>query len=429
MTPELTFVIGTRIGYYTAEPVIRAVLARHARVHVACSGDIRSLIERDLPQVTNSLIPLELLQEQHRLLQRLHRLTTLLTVDRKSSPIYGLSIGMREKARGRASRMLHLLARATPSWKPADVNAGLDRLFSSRLSNPFPSRRVVVVSMTNVPHLLCARDQERITLVESWDHPTKQPAGYVTHKVIAWNQDLVNDWTRFQGPAEGIVGYPLKLRYALVNDWGSKGTTPRVAMYAAATSSLTPYPGWFYEECQLIEEVCEATRRAGWRLLIKPKPNGRVGDFDDFQQRFPHVTIGAYRDARNTTDYYLDAEYNRVRFSELAACDLLINWGTTFVLDAAAAGTPILQLDLRESLKYSHLAEDFANRHLQYLICKRKHVLAVQPGVLLTEALARSLAARDDGSVLFSRQLRRWITPRASLAEGVNAIVDALLTE
>lgn len=164
-------------------------------------------------------------------------------------------------------------------------------------------------------------------------------------------------------------------------------------MYAVGTSSNTDRPDWYRDELELIEALCEATGQAGWSLLIKPKPNGRTGDFDHLAAAYPHVEVGLYRDAPSALDYYLDDEYNRCRLEELEQCDLVVNCWTTFALDAAAAGKPVLQLDARSVVGWPALKLGLENYHLSNYILSRSNTLRPTPETELIPTVVKRLAA------------------------------------
>jgi hypothetical protein len=297
------------------------------------------------------------------------------------------------------------------------------------MESPFPTRKVVVASRFSLPHLLCAADAEVFTVMESWDHPVKTPVGYVSQTVFAWNADLARDWSRQQGDVDVRVGYPLKLRDALqIGPCANKGsrTVSNRAMYAAGTSSLSYVNNLHEEEQRLIRVLCKATQRAGWTLLIKPKPNGPVGDFDHFADEFRHVRIGQYRGAESSTDYYLDAEYNAARYSEACWADVVISAITTFALDAALLGAPVLQLDLRELPGFPELARFSTNHHLSaYLLRDPELALGASSSAQLECEVARALE-RPERAYGFSSMLRQWLVPAKGLRESLGGMLDVI---
>jgi hypothetical protein len=311
------------------------------------------------------------------------------------------------------------------------VNRFLERLGNTMTTNPFPTSRVVAVSLATAPELLCARGQSVLTLMESWDHPTKVPAGYITDTIVAWNNDLADDWIRHQGAGATVLGFPIKLRYAVEHAAASAPMprqSPPWVMYPAGTSSLTEIDSWYESEYRLIEDLCRASARAGWRLLIKPKPNGPSGDFDEFARRYDHVEIGRYQDGSGGGNYYLDADYNSARMKELNRVDLVINCWTTFAFDAALAGKPVLQLDLRGSEQYPRIANALSNYHLdRYVLRDPSTTYSPEAGETVEDVVARALADVDHRPDELSKRLRDWLIPGHDLPEAVDRICSAIL--
>ena len=275
-----------------------------------------------------------MLARRHRATFRLHAVLTTLFASRHFNRSYPLLQDPRRRSQGWKGRVLRFMTRLLPKLHPRRFNRAVDRVFSTVQRNPFSTELIVAVSFASMPSLLSTRSQRVVTLVESWDHPVKKAAGYVTDQVVGWNDDINRDWSEFQGAHDTLVGYRVKLSYALAASSGSLSTRVqtcdarrgRRAMYAVGTSSNTDRPDWYRDELELIEALCEATGQAGWSLLIKPKPNGRTGDFDHLAAAYPHVEVGLYRDAPSALDYYLDDEYNRCRLEELEQCDLVVNF-------------------------------------------------------------------------------------------------------
>ena len=312
-----------------------------------------------------------------------------------------------------------------PKLSSRALNRLLGRWIGPWLDNPFPTRRVIAVSHVTTPHLLCASRLEVTTLNESWDHAGGKCAGYPSRAVIAWNEDIGRDWKRFQGAEEVLIGFPVKLAYAYESAPVSTGRPPRTAMYAVGTCATEL--DWYTEELKLMEAVCVATEEAGWNLIIKPRPAGPQPDLPEFAQRFRHVQLGQSTTVLGTRDYYLDADYNRVRLEEVRSCTVVINAITTFCLDAACAGVPVLQLDLRESKVYESLAHAQDNYHLSTYLLQHDslclHVSATDTG---SEQLSGYLRHPDERSTAFRDTMRSWIIPNVAVSQRISTVVDRL---
>lgn len=434
MKREITVILGSLIALYSIEPVIREILGRGITVHVACWKKHAAFIQRLFHNMNGQIIFLDDLESQFSHISKIYRLVEILFTSHNFSYQYRL---LRHPSRRDSTKVywfVYLLSKYWPSWRHDTVNRRLKQLFSRIIRNPFPSTRIIVVSRVSVPYMLLAPDQYVITFMESWDHPVKLPMGYPSHKVFVWNKELGEDWTQYQGDTGIFIGYPMKLRYAIHQAQKPlpklTSESKRRALYAVGSSSLTYIKNLYLDELRVIREVCLATKQAGWDLLIKPKPNGRYGDFDSFAEEFDHVEIGEYGDVQSTADYYLDDDYNSRRFKELRRCDLVINTFTTFALDAAISGVPVLQLDLRGNPNFPQIAESCTNHHLQrYLLGDSELTYAPPVGQSLHEGLSVSLTGIDDRPQRFSEKLRRWLEPSLPFEESVKAIVDTILED
>lgn len=426
---DVTFLLPNQVGLYTCLPVVQELLFRGVKIHIVCRQQSMDSVRQAVSIPADRVLPIEPIARRYSAVGRLHRSLLFAFTSRDFSAHYRELHDLSRES-GSMRKALWHLGKLIPSWPPDSINRRVRACISPILKNPFPSRRIVALTQTSFSHLLCGQDQSIVTLMESWDHPYKAPAGFCSQVVLAWNGALAADWARFQGSGNVSVGYPLKLRYALSRPTSQTDRpnigAPRQALYAASTSALTAYPGWFEDECRLIGELCRATQIAGWKLVIKPKPAGSAGEFDKFPKEFGHVSIGAYREAPPSVDYYLDDDYNRIRLGELDSCDLVINSGTTFALDAAAAGRPVLQLDLRGSTEFPVVATASGRHHISsYLMGDA--TLVWRPGSGgFAASLGAYLSAPDQRSVRLSEHLRQWLTTK-DLTNAVCAIADAVL--
>jgi hypothetical protein len=302
------------------------------------------------------------------------------------------------------------------------TNTMLDRLRGTS------RRRNTVDLVLSVSSYVDALDRTPVlTLAESWDHPRTIPACYLTDSVAAWNSDLTQDWVRYQGAHQSVVGYPTKLRYALespVRDFGSAAGD--VVLYAATSSSNTPGRWLFDEELRLIDALAPACAKAGMQLLIKPKPNGRPDEFAGFASMHPNVRVGRYGTAANPVDYSLDAGYNAYRLRELSDVDVVVNVGTTFALDAAAAGVPVLQLDLRGRSDLPQLAAAQDAYHLSRYLADRPDVFRLDEHAPLDVGLTEGLTRTDGAAARFGAALQRWLRSAGSFDAAVTRVAGNL---
>lgn len=124
---------------------------------------------------------------------------TTLFASRHLNRSYPLLQDPRRRSQGWKGRVLSFMTRLLPKLHPRRFNRVVDRVFSTVQRNPFSTELIVAVSFASMPSLLSARSQRVVTLVESWDHPVKKAAGYVTDQVVGWNDAINRDWSEFQG--------------------------------------------------------------------------------------------------------------------------------------------------------------------------------------------------------------------------------------
>lgn len=423
-----TFVICSRIDILTAEPYIDALAARGVRLHVACTERIADAIrERFVNQVGEPIL-LDDLSRATRWTRFAHNLLCILLEGTSPSRNIRKQFLKHRAPTSLKIRVALAVSHLFPKLSSHALNERLRRWLGPWLDNPFPTRRVIAVSHVTTPHLLCARNLEVTTLNESWDHAGGKCAGYPSRVVIAWNEDIGRDWQRFQGADVILAGFPVKLAYAYESPVHPDSGAARVALYAVGTCA-TEFD-WYTEELRLMEAICTATSDAGWSLIIKPRPAGPQPGLPDFAERHRHVRLGRATSTMGTRDYDLDADYNQTRLQEMRSCSLVINTITTFCLDAACAGVPVLQIDLRGSSEYPALSKAQDNYHLsRYLL--NDNSLCLRPAG--TETIARSLSeflrAPDQRAITFRDRVRSWIVPDVSTAQRISAVVDRLAAD
>jgi len=421
-----TLLVCSRIDVLAAEPYADALLDRGIPLHVVCSAQIAEAVTERFPGLAGEPILLEELDRRTRPIRLVHNLLCALLEGESPSRNMRRRFLRERAAKSFKIRLALALGRWFPKLPAHRLNHRLGRWLGRWFANPFPTRQVLAVSHVTKPHLLCARGLDVITLNESWDHPGGKCAGYPSRAVIAWNADVADDWQRFQGAEETWVGIPVKLAYAYESP-PLASTVERVAMYAVGAS--TTMPDWYDEEQALIEALCVATREAGWKLVVKPRPSGPQPGLDDFASRHPHVAVARTTSSLGARDYYLDDEYNRQRLEQLAECSLVINTMTTFCLDAVCAGVPVIQLDLRGSDAYPSLGIAQRNYHLErYLLGDEALCLRPPVGESLVETLAGFLSDPDNRPFDFRDRIRSWIVPGVPSERRIAEVVEHLIS-
>lgn len=321
------------------------------------------------------------------------------------------------------------------------VNERYRRVFRRWLPNPFGDDVVLAITPVVDPHWLCAAGLRVVTIAESWDHPVKQPFLHVPDWVFTWNADLQSDLNDYQGLPESGAGYPLKFRYieeleARVHSAGEGSHLLSNPALRADLERLPPEPFLLYicttssrnvrgfqGEVELIRDLAAHAARQGSCLYIKPKPNGLPGELDAFA-RLSNVIVGAYGTGIESGSM-LDPDYHVYRYLLLKRAGLVINVGTTFGLEAALCGMPVMQLSLEANERFGHFAELASNPHIERYLVRGRPVLHY--GGNPEELAALIQRARDEGIAdEYTRRIRGWLSSGRSVAESVEEVLQAL---
>lgn len=435
-SPAITVYVKSRIGLHTAEPFVDAFLEEGVAVHLVIDGTVENVVRETWGEQAASIQTIEGLTRRHCMAMRLHtRLYGLLT----PLSCYPLQIRLKRELAGLpygGGRQRWTAALNGLRPPPNQVNRLVGRTVGVFLRNPLPSKNILVISRPFCPGLLCGRQQRITTLTESWDHPAYQPMGFPTGKLVTWNRPLFDDWQEYQGKTEFVKGYPIKLHYAIeAREEQRAELSPdrrkqRRIMYPATYSSNSDMRFW-EEEKQVVLHLCRAADQCGLPVMVKPKPNGLGSDFAFVRDAFPHVEISEAKDATDGNDYDLDADYNASRLRDMASSWLVINLGTTFALDAAAYGLPVLQLQIKDRQNFPFLSRLQEVAHIRRHLLDREGMVATVSApedisIVLTD-LGQAESKWYPRSVQFSRQLWQWLAVDGSLHEAVQRIAAASL--
>ncbi len=290
--------------------------------------------------------------------------------------------------------------------------------------NPIPGHEFdLLITFTKVYFvLLLPRRVPHISIMESWDHPIKLPYFTEPDYCMTWNSDLKRDTVETQKLFRVRQIFPLKFRYIaersgmadeeILNSLTREDfrleikklmelrKSGKIVLYPATTSSN----GIEHEgEMKLIGDLCRALEGSGNVLYIKPKPNGPAGDYDEFAV-FPHVFVGSYSSNPDSRDM-LDENYHSFRYLILQNSDVVLNAGTTFVLEAAMMHRPVVQLNI-STARYGGFGAFVKTYHLS------KYILSV-PGCLdyagENDSLLKAVSeAGMSVSAAFKKWIRKW---------------------
>ncbi|MBY3266795.1 MULTISPECIES: hypothetical protein [Rhizobium] len=420
----ITVLASTLINYNAVEPTLQRLDDAGVETILFVPDRYREFVEQRLRWTASRTRSYNELVAKARIMRLAHRYTELLV----AGPGFSETYRFREwdpacSKAGPAGISLRLRS-AFPSARRQEINAYLERLYAPFVPKVFPSNRILVVTRSDVRHLLCHPDLDVVSLMESWDHPPKAPMGYRSDTAFVWNRALERDWREFQGDEDIRIGYPFKLRYVL--EGHQKQTAGKTAVLYPASFSKRSDPTFFAAELRLLKLISEATRKLGIELIVKPKPNGMRGEFDYLLDEGTHVSVAGYKDNDGSTGYFLDEQYNAERLELLSRCFAVINLGTTFAIDAAAARIPIIQLRLNDQARFPELTQ--ANRwvHLdRHFFSKPELLCRISADDDPVDKIANSIKNTDQAQ-LFCNYLFEWISPEQTAEEAISHIARRL---
>lgn len=225
-----------------------------------------------------------------------------------------------------------------------------------------------------------------ISIMESWDHPMKFPYFFDPEYSYVWNFNLRIDEHKFQGISNHKQIKPLKFDYintykkltleeifSLLKKTEYSSEVNRLKdknfiLYPTTTSSN----GLEHEgEVELIKLLANDLLKFGIEVYIKPKPNGNTGDYDDLKAK--NLLIGKYSTDSISSDM-LKWDYHMFRYFLIRRSLCTINVGTTFGLEVAYAGAPLIQLKL-EGTRFGGFKEFVQTYHLERYVLSLNNVL------------------------------------------------------
>lgn len=431
---ELSVLIDTRINAYLFAPILRALNDRGIKIYIYTPSSIIMNVMNDLGNISGiTYCDLDPIRLRYKNRWRAHRVAMdLFTRDDFSFQFYKRRNQITKKL-PRLRRYISILSRIVPKVPNSMINSFLGKIAGFGRTNPFRTPVVLVGSLNSCAELLSSRGQKVITVMESWDHAVKEPNGYRSDLVFVWNNALKEDWIRTHGDDNVDVFFPLKLRFALelskhLKTERPSGVTP-FCVYAVAGTRRFSIDILIDLERKLIRDLARATRAAGWDLFIKPRPNGEEGEFDEILKGFDHVKVGsiAVQNADQAANYFLSDNYNRLRFAEIEGASFVINAFTTFGLDAATAGIPVLQIDLQKADGYSSSRMIYNNYHIKsYLL---PHDTVMRPSGDLVNWFSNFLNAPDNNPERYAETIREWLFEGRSADQSLDYLTNRIVEE
>ena len=329
----------------------------------------------------------------------------------------------------------------TPKFNRS-INKVYRAFFKAITRDVLQTDAVLAVTNMHMPYWLASFEGRLFTLVESWDHPVKMPFLHSPLKAFIWNFDLSEDMSQHQGIKCGEPIFPLRLRYTvelarsgtsierLAEQIKDVATCSHVNMllkhewvtYVCSSSSSN----WrvFPEELRIMKAIAEWGDTNGHRIYFKPKPNSKKGDLD-FLKAYSCASIGL--DGTGSGEQMLDDQYHIYRFLLLKKSKLVINFATTFGLESAIVGCPILQVVPSEFHKFKEFYGLSNNPHLRKYFYSSPNCFEYTEASLDIPKFLNSIFKRnDDRPQKYSQSLQKWIQNTLTLEKSIKVISDAL---
>ena len=383
MPVKLSILITSQIQFHTAKFYLNQFRKNNIEVDLYTYKFISD--DKKISELKKiNLFYLEDLGIKYRIVKWVHFAILILNTPLNFSPMYVRWVSQRLRHNYIALKLFKIFSLFPKGNKKKIINKILKKNIS--LINPklFQTKVVLNFTTNDQPHLLCNRNLKIITVVESWDHPYKFPIGYVSDKVLVWNNALKKDWEKFQGDKNIEFGYQTKFDYLIKQNKNELSNKITTFMYPLSTSSNSD-KNLYEDELKFIEILAKIFKNIGKTLYLKPKPSTPIGELDYFN-KFPNINILSYQESIDGANYSLSKAYNKKRTNELNKIDLIITRGTTFVFDAAIYGKPILLLNFRTEEfkwlsklnKFPHLKNHFFSQQDKIIIIDDKSTIDSQ---------------------------------------------------
>tara|TARA_Y100000385_G_C13101110_1_gene644577 strand:- start:1719 stop:3041 length:1323 start_codon:yes stop_codon:yes gene_type:complete len=411
---RITIIIPYRIYYYSFEPIIKYFLSKGEELLIYLPNHSFDLVN-DIKNNNNlNIKSYDKLIAKYKIRKLFHSFFVLLFTPVKYSnnykilqlrnfknPNYGITLNF-------FFRIAYLVSYITP--KSNNINNSVRKFMCLLFKKDiFTSTKIIVGSLNPHAHLLSSKKLKIYSIMESWDHVVKQPSGYVSRMAFLWNQDLANDWRKFNYDKLAYAVYPFKLRFS-EKIRRIKQINNKTCCYAVSYSDRFKRSKISKVEHVIVEKILIACKKAGWNLLLKLRPNGRKDEFDYLLQTNSNLKISSIQSSDlDPANYFLSDKYNLKRFKFIGNATFVINCFTTFGLDSAFANIPVLQIDVRgdQTLKDSNLF--YQNHHIKKYLLKDKNILKIKNGDSLEKTLEKYFNSKIDLHTNYGKSLYNWL--------------------
>jgi len=407
------------IEYYLFQPIIKSLVLESYEINILTSDRTKRIIDNEFKNNNffyyKSKLPIKFI-----FLKILHRIFTILFTPHSFSDQYKRMVIKNFIHRKNIWSLFYRLSYITP--KSSNVNRWIFNNFKYVTPDFFSTKKVLVPTLNSYAFLLNNSNLSVYTVMESWDHAMKVPNGYISKKAFMWNADLQNDWKEYQKDINTFNIFPLKLRYAITNKFTNRKVKNKV-VYAVASTNLFSNPVLERIEKIIIGDLCILTKELNLEFVIKPRPISSNIEFDYFIKKYSHVKLGFFKPSeKNASNYFLNDDYNKRRFDEIKDALLVINCFTTFALDSALIGVPVLQLDL--SNYYADSALFYQNHHIKKYLVSSKNILKIE--IDFKNEFIEYFKSNRAEHVEFGEELETWIGSNDSIECSINKMLKEI---
>lgn len=228
------------------------------------------------------------------------------------------------------------------------------------------------------PYLFYSVNQRHTHIVESWDHPYKGPWHVRANQFIVWNKSMRDAVCRLQSGTKIKTTFPLKMLFSRQPAPGLSENREaeikkhyfedvkfletldheRLVVYAMAYSTHNPTA--FEIETKFVRYLSGVIGRLGGTLYIKPKPIS-CADADFLPNPGRNLYVGANPRYEAGVDL-LSNNYRSYIDMLLRSAKVVLDSGSSFMLEAAEARTPVIKLRhygnaMAHMAKNPHLAQ------------------------------------------------------------------------
>ena len=226
------------------------------------------------------------------------------------------------------------------------------------LIKTFPANfnKIYVVTKVYHPYLITPFEDKMHLIIESWDHPAKEPFLLNPRSSESWNYSLNLELIKYQFYENTNKGIALKFRYIKeyncyfdskkINDKELKDIefiqNNNVAIYPMCTSS--EYFA-FSEELLFVKDLAKKLEKEKMILYVRPYPLAPLSDILALKE-ISNLKVGIGNKIKNGLEVF-DENHMLHKYLLIKYSNYIINLGTTFVFDAALVDSNCIIIQLK----------------------------------------------------------------------------------